>query len=55
MAGRSLGLAALSSATVASLVRSVEAATKSVAHLSPEEAAALEFLRKDADGAIAES
>jgi isopenicillin-N epimerase len=39
-AGRGLGLAALSSATVGSLLRNVEAATKSVAHLSPEEAAA---------------
>jgi len=39
LAGKSLGLAALSSATVASLLRTVEAATKSVAHLSPEEAA----------------
>jgi isopenicillin-N epimerase len=34
-----LGLAALSSATVSSLLRDVTAATKSVAHLSPEEAA----------------
>src|SRR5947207_7876831 len=39
LAGKSLGLAALSSATVGSLLRNVEAATKSVAHLSPEEAA----------------
>jgi isopenicillin-N epimerase len=37
---KSLGLAALSSATVASLLRDVCAATKSVAHLSPEEATA---------------
>jgi isopenicillin-N epimerase len=37
--GKGLGLAALSSATVASLLRTVEAATKTVAHLSPEEAA----------------
>ena len=37
---RGLGLAALSSAIVGSLLRSVEAATKTVAHLSPEEAAA---------------
>jgi len=40
LAGRGLGLAALSSATVASLVRSIEAAASKVAHLSPEEAAA---------------
>jgi len=40
LAGRSLGLAAVASTTVASLLRSVDAATKSVAHLSPEEAAA---------------
>src|SRR5256884_3052548 len=39
IAGKSLGLAALSSATVASLLRNVEAATKNVAHLTPEEAA----------------
>src|SRR5881398_908032 len=39
LAGKSLGLAALSSATVASLLRNVEAATKTVAHLSPEDAA----------------
>src|SRR5213083_238726 len=40
LAGKSLGLAALSSATVASLLKNVQAATKSVAHLTPEEAAA---------------
>src|SRR5438309_92377 len=39
IAGKSIGLAALSSATVASLLRNVEAATKTVAHLTPEEAA----------------
>jgi isopenicillin-N epimerase len=39
LAGKSLGLAALSSATVASLLKTVEAATKTVAHLTPEEAA----------------
>jgi len=39
LAGKSLGLAALSSATVGSLLRNVEAATKNVAHLTPEEAA----------------
>src|SRR5215468_1427906 len=39
LAGKSLGLAALSSATVASLLRNVEAAAKNVAHLTPEEAA----------------
>jgi len=37
--GKSLGLAALSSATVASLLRNLKAATRTVAHLSPEEAA----------------
>src|SRR5215475_2066246 len=40
LAGKTLGLAALSSATVASLLRNVEAAAKTVAHLTPEEAAA---------------
>ena len=40
LAGKSLGLAALSSATVSSLLRDVSAATKSVAHLAPDEAAA---------------
>src|SRR5216117_3043083 len=39
LAGKSLGLAALSSATIASLLKNVEAATKAVAHLTPEEAA----------------
>src|SRR5512143_691393 len=39
IAGKSLGLAALSSATIGSLVRNVEAAAKSIAHLTPEEAA----------------
>ncbi len=39
LAGKGLGLAALSSATIASLLRNLEAATKAVAHLSPEEAA----------------
>src|SRR2546429_3561855 len=39
LAGKSLGLAALSSTTVASLLKTVEAATKNVAHLTPEEAA----------------
>src|SRR5439155_222335 len=39
IAGKSLGLAAVSSATVASLLRNVEAATKKIAHLTPEEAA----------------
>src|SRR3954469_6110265 len=38
-AGKGLGLAALSSATVASLREDLEAATKAVPHLSPEEAA----------------
>src|SRR5436305_9565577 len=39
LAGKSLGLAALSAATVASLLKNLEAATKNVAHLTPEEAA----------------
>src|SRR5437764_14570853 len=39
LAGKSLGLAALSSSTIASLLKEIEAATKSVAHLSPEQAA----------------
>src|SRR5438874_2485608 len=39
LAGKSLGLASLSSATVTSLLRNLEAATKNVAHLTPEEAA----------------
>src|SRR5437660_4381744 len=39
IAGKSLGLAALSSAAVASLLRNIEAASKNVAHLTPEEAA----------------
>src|ERR1700757_713584 len=40
LAGKSLGLAALSSGTIASLLRDLQAASKSVAHLTPEEAAA---------------
>src|ERR1700719_710278 len=39
LAGKGLGLAALSSATVAALLKNVEAATKAVVHLTPEEAA----------------
>ncbi len=39
IAGKGLGLAALSSATIGSLLRNVEAASKNVAHLTPEEAA----------------
>jgi selenocysteine lyase/cysteine desulfurase len=39
IAGKGLGLAALSSSTVASLLREVEAATSSIAHLTPEQAA----------------
>jgi isopenicillin-N epimerase len=38
-AGKSLGLAALSSATVASLLKEVVAASNSVAHLTPDQAA----------------
>ncbi|MBC8029224.1 MAG: aminotransferase class V-fold PLP-dependent enzyme [Pyrinomonadaceae bacterium] len=39
LAGKGLGLAALSSATVASLLKEVVAATKSVAHLTPQQSA----------------
>ena len=39
LAGKGLGLAALSSSTIAALLKTVEAATKTVAHLSPEDAA----------------
>ena len=39
LAGKSLGLAVLSSAAVASLLKNVAAATQSVAHLTPEQAA----------------
>jgi len=39
LAGKGLGLAAISSTTVGSLLRTVEAASKAVAHLTPEEAA----------------
>ena len=39
LAGKSVGLAALSSTTVANLLRTVQAATKSVAHLTPQRAA----------------
>jgi len=39
LAGKSLGLAALSSATVASLLKEIRAANSSVAHLAPEQAA----------------
>ena len=39
LAGKGLGLATLSSATLASLLKTVEAATQSVAHLTPEQAA----------------
>jgi len=39
LAGKGLGLAALSSATVASLLKKVEAASRNVTHLTPEEAA----------------
>ena len=38
-AGKGLGLAALSSTTVAALLEDVHAASRSVAHLTPEEAA----------------
>ncbi len=39
LAGKGLGLAALSSSTVAALLKEVEAASKSVAHLTPQQAA----------------
>jgi selenocysteine lyase/cysteine desulfurase len=39
LTGKGLGLAALSSATVASLLKEVQAATKNVAHLTPRQAA----------------
>ena len=39
LAGRGLGLAALTSSTIASLLREIEAAAKTVAHLTPEQAA----------------
>ena len=39
LAGRGLGLATLSSGAVASLLNTVKAATTTVSHLSPEEAA----------------
>src|SRR6185503_19967964 len=42
LAGKSIGLAAISSATVASLLRDVYAATRAVAHLTPEQAALAE-------------
>src|SRR5690242_6772206 len=40
LAGKSLGLAALASPTIAALIKDVQAATKSITHLSPEQAAA---------------
>ena len=39
LAGKGLGLAALTSLTVASLLKEIEAAAKTVAHLTPEQAA----------------
>ena len=39
LAGKSLGLAALTSSTIAGLLKEIEAATKSVAHLTPAQAA----------------
>jgi isopenicillin-N epimerase len=39
LTGKGLGLAALSTSTVGSLLRAIQAATKSVAHLTPEQAA----------------
>src|SRR6187455_2661203 len=39
IAGKSLGLAALSSATIGSLLRNIQAASKNVAHLSAEQTA----------------
>src|SRR5256714_12060962 len=39
LAGRSLGLAAIASATIAGLLKEINAATRSVAHLTPQQAA----------------
>src|SRR5438045_5928097 len=39
LAGKPLGLAALSSTTIASMLKEIQAATKSIAHLTPEQAA----------------
>src|SRR3954451_24369278 len=39
LAGKSVGLAALSSSTIGSMLREIEAATRSIAHLAPEQAA----------------
>ena len=39
LAGKGIGLAALSSSTVGNLLKTVQAATKSVAHLTPQQAA----------------
>ncbi len=39
LAGKSLGLAALSSSAIASLLKEIQAAAKTVAHLTPEQAA----------------
>src|SRR5688500_6595389 len=39
LAGKGLGVAALSSSTVASLLNEVQAATKTIAHLSPQQSA----------------
>jgi len=39
LAGKGLGLAALSSSSVGSLIRNIQAATRTVAHLTPEQVA----------------
>jgi len=39
LAGKSLGLAAVSSSTIGSLLKEIQAATKAMAHLTPEQAA----------------
>src|SRR5499426_2677904 len=39
LAGKGLGLAALTSSTIAALLKQIEAATKSIAHQTPEQAA----------------
>ena len=39
LAGKSVGLAALSSSTIGSLLKEIQAATKSIAHLTPQQAA----------------
>src|SRR5213596_3571888 len=49
LAGKSLGLAALSSSTIASLLKEIHAATKMVAHLTPEQAALVRYIWQQED------